>query len=161
MDVTGSKELKVDGSGRFFLPKGMVDPVLGEDGQAQLPELWLIPSPMRCMMLVDGPEYRRMQKRVRISEYGDAQTQKVQQLFFGLTSRVKADKSGRITLTELQRRFAGITDELFLAGMGRRIDLWGMEQARERNLLDPTRLIEEPGVLDAFDSLLQGNGVGS
>ncbi|PIE24466.1 MAG: hypothetical protein CSA62_04090 [Planctomycetota bacterium] len=162
MDVSGKKVLKVDASGRFFLPKGCIEPVLGDDGEPRLPELWLCPSAEGCLQVVDKQEYRRLQKRMRSSEYGNKRTHELQRFFFGLTSRVKADRSGRITISEEQREFAAIvTGELFFQGLGRRIELWGMELAKAMKLLSPASKAKDKKFMGDLSKLLQGERLDS
>ncbi len=171
MDVSGVKELKVDRGGRIFLPKGLFsgegaptssrtrqeDPAQDEEPRA-FPELYVTLSPDLCLLLVDQPEYRRLQKRMRVMDFGSRRVRRQQRLFFGLTSHVKPDKPGRIALTEKQRLFAGITNAVTMLCVGRRIELWSPERYAEQGLDDLSKLTEDSELIQDLDSLLSGEG---
>ncbi len=158
LDVSGVRELKVDQKGRVFLPKGIFDTELDRVAGAPLPELYLAPSSDLCLLLIDQAEYRRMQKRLRTMDFGTKRVRKQQRFFFGLVSKAKADKSGRITLTDKQREFSKIDDQVVFCGLSKRIELWSPERYAEQGLDDYSQLTEDSELIQDLDALLSGEG---
>ncbi len=125
MEVSGSKALKVDAKGRLFLPKNVLEPEPEQDGYKKVAtQFWLTPGLDGCLWLLDQAEWRRLQRRLRASDIGDAKLRAVQRLFFELADRVRVDAQGRILLSEAHRKLAKITDRATLLGVARRIEIW-------------------------------------
>ena len=127
MEVSGSKKLKVDAKGRVFIPKAMLEfEVAGSGQRALLTQLWLLPGLDGALWVLDRDEWRRMQKRIRVHEVGDARLRAVQRLLFASVVQAEPDAQGRILLPDQHRKHAKIAapGEAWIVGVGRRIEVW-------------------------------------
>ncbi len=125
MEVCGSSTLKVDVKGRIFLPKRYLESDEAPDGTRRvLTSLWLTPGLEGCLWLLDQPEWRRLQRRLKLMDVGTPQLRAVQRFFLEHTERLKPDSQGRILVPESHRELSGITSSVQVIGMGRRIEIW-------------------------------------
>ncbi len=142
MELSGGQLGKVDKNGRFFLPRRMLEelsvlapgsrlgshqgPPQGKDQGKDKghPNLWLAPAVDPCLWLLDAPEYRRMQKRLRLQDFCERDLRKIQRKFSLLTHPETPDGQGRMQIPTPLRELAGITKEVLIIGTYQRIELW-------------------------------------
>ncbi len=130
MELSGGQLGKVDKNGRFFLPRAMLEELSKSlppqrKGEEKPPlNLWLAPSVDPCLWLLDAPEYRRMQKRLRMQELGDRDLRMLQRKFSMLTQPESPDGQGRIQIPTRLRELAGISNQVLIIGTFQRIELW-------------------------------------
>ncbi|HHI79170.1 MAG TPA: hypothetical protein ENK02_04260 [Planctomycetes bacterium] len=130
MELSGEKLGKVDKNGRFILPRSMLEELETtlppqRKGEEKPPlKLWLAPSVDPCLWILDASEYRRMQKRLRMQEFGNRELRKLQRKFSMLTHPETPDNQGRVLIPPRLRELAGITDQVLIIGTFHRIELW-------------------------------------
>ncbi len=132
MDVAGQATAKLDGTGRLTLPKRFLETdEIGPDGRPKrLEVLWVTPGLDGCLWLLDQVEYRRILRRMRITEIGDPRQRQTQRKFLKYCEKVRPDRQGRISLTEGQSGLAGLEPQgrVLVLGAGRRLELWNPER---------------------------------
>lgn len=125
MEVCGSKLLKVDPKGRIFLPKHVLESEGEADGYKKVAtHFWLTPGLDGCLWLLDHPEWRRTQRRLRFMDIGDKKLRAVQRFFYERAERVKPDAQGRVLIPRSLLELSQVRDQAVLNGVGRRIEIW-------------------------------------
>ena len=153
MEVSGSKTLKVDAKGRVFLPRPYLETEEDADGYKKaIASFWLTPGLDGCLWLLDQPEWRRMQRRVRASDIGDKKTRAVHRFLFEHAEKVKPDAQGRVLLPETHRKLAKISGQATVVGVGRRIEIWAPE------VYDAYKAEIGPDWIKDLEAILSGEG---
>ncbi len=128
MDAAGLKDVKVDLKGRLFVPKAFIESDEDSSGaRTSISSLWLTPGLEGCLWLIDVAEWKRMQRRLRSADIGNAGVRATQRMFFSRSEKLRVDTQGRVLLPEAHRQRAGITDRATFVGRGNRFQIWQPE----------------------------------
>jgi MraZ protein len=129
VEVCGKNELKVDPKGRVFLPRHWLESFNPDTGKTEtLTSFWLTPGLEGCLWLLDHPEFRRMQRRLKSMEVGDARLRRAQRYFYESSEQLRLDAQGRILIPRPQLDAAAIKGEVLLLGLSRRIEIWAPDR---------------------------------
>lgn len=99
----------------------------------------------KCLYIYPDDEWEALVARVNESQTGKMRTQ-VTRLFYLNSDEVEQDGQGRITLNSDYCEFAGFSKEVFVVGVGNRIELWSRE-----NFDAMTTAAEEDGLFNLED----------
>ncbi|MFC2045866.1 division/cell wall cluster transcriptional repressor MraZ [Chloroflexota bacterium] len=117
----GEFEYKVDEKGRVPIPpkfrreleKGVV----------------LTPGMERCISAYSLPEWERLAKELTSgSSINRNKLRKLNRAIFATAFSLNIDKQGRIALPAPLRSYAGIDDEVIIAGVNNTLELWNKKQ---------------------------------
>ena len=86
-----------------------------------------------CLMLFSEEEWANFNFEV-ISHFEGAQQAKAQRLLANRVEMVSVDKSGRISIKDDFKEYAGLTDEVLAVGTTNRVELWNPASWDEWNL---------------------------
>lgn len=89
-----------------------------------------------CLFIYSEKEYDRFSKSIIRKCKGRAQAVAQRQLASRIDIAV-VDKSGRISLGDDFKEFAQLEEDVFVIGMGNRIELWNKEIWDEYNMANP------------------------
>jgi MraZ protein len=151
VDAAGLKDVKVDLKGRLFVPKAFIESDEDSSGaRTSISSLWLTPGLEGCLWLIDVAEWKRMQRRLRSADIGNAGVRATQRMFFSRSEKLKVDTQGRVLLPEAHRQRAGITDRAVLLALVRRIEIWSPDRWQAY------RATEEADYETNLDAILSG-----
>ena len=95
-----------------------------------------------CLMAMPLDEWQNVAARVSALPLIDTRTAQLRRALFSAAEDLKPDRQGRILISQRLREFAGIENEIIIAGMNTYIELWDPAQWEEQ-LLTPTQLGED------------------
>ena len=95
-----------------------------------------------CLMVMPLDEWQNVAARVSALPLIDKRTAQLRRALFSAAEDLKPDRQGRILICQRLREFAGIENEIIIAGMNTYIELWDPAQWEEQ-LLTPTQLGED------------------
>jgi MraZ protein len=127
----------VDNKGRTVIPSKF---------RTRLGERFFITRGMHgCLWIFSEDEWREFQKMLAPESPLDGQRLKLERFFVGSAVECTPDPQGRIFIPQNLRDYAGITDEIWVVGLGNKIEIWSSARWEEFNnsLTDP--VIEELG----------------
>jgi MraZ protein len=120
---SGSTEAKLDDKSRFVLPQSMRLGLV-EDGQL---EFSIGLGLGGCLAIYRKSDIQKIvekfQARQHIGKY-----QKFFTLFFSTLHQTSCDKIGRVTIPSVLKKASGIKNEIVIAGVLNKIEIWPQEQ---------------------------------
>lgn len=123
----GLFEHSVDPKGRVFVPKAFIEELEGKEAKV----LYVTRGMDGCLWIVPTAGWQRLTSMVRAKAESSDEKRNFARLFFSLANKQMLDGTNRISLTEGQRRVAGITKNVVFAGNDDKIELWDLEQWRK------------------------------
>ena len=108
------------------------------------PVLFVLPGvKVKCLYVVPAHEMAQRLKKVREASVANVQAQNFMREFFSRADRVTLDAQGRIRVKDELLEFAGIINQMVLAGVGSKFELWSPESWNEQNSqLDQSKFAE-------------------
>ncbi|MEX0961290.1 MAG: hypothetical protein WDZ28_00320 [Simkaniaceae bacterium] len=140
---SGSHSAKLDEKNRFVLPQSMRYGLV-EGGKL---EFTLALGLGGCLTIYRKSDIERIVNRFR-SKINEAKYQKFFTLFFSTMHHTSCDKVGRVLLPPLLKTGVGIKNEIIIAGVLNKIEIWPKEKY-ENDLLkflegkDPENLLKD------------------
>ena len=95
-----------------------------------------------CLMMMPLEEWQNVAARVSALPLIDQRTAQLRRALFSAAEDLKPDRQGRILISQRLREFAGIKNEVIIAGMNTYIELWDPAQWEEQ-MLTPMQFGED------------------
>ena len=116
----GEFEYKIDDKGRVPLPPKF---------RRELREgVVLSAGPEKCIIAYSLAEWKKLAASLTSSTVAASKLRKLNRAIFATAFSLNIDKQGRIALPIPLREYAGIEDELVIAGVNTYLELWNKEQ---------------------------------
>ncbi len=116
----GEFEYKVDEKGRVPLPPKF---------RTQLREgVVLAAGPEKCIIAYSRAEWNKLAAALTSSAIAPSKLRKLNRAIFATAFSLNIDGQGRIALPMPLREYAGIRDEVVIAGVNTYLELWNKEQ---------------------------------
>ena len=88
----------------------------------------------RCLQAFPRPTWERLRERVSGLSLGSEESRQLRRLLFSGAADVEVDRQGRILIPQNLREYAGLGEQVVLAGMDTFFEVWSSE--RWRTVLD-------------------------
>lgn len=88
---------------------------------------YILPGFDRCLMVLAPAIFEAMARKVDATSITDPESRFLRRMFFASAEKVELDKAGRVLLSETLRDYAGITNEAWIIGSGRYLEIWSPE----------------------------------
>lgn len=88
----------------------------------------------RCLQAFPRPTWERLRERVSGLSLGSEESRLLRRLLFSGAADVEVDRQGRILVPQNLREYAGLGEQVVLAGMDTFFEVWSSE--RWRTVLD-------------------------
>jgi len=88
---------------------------------------YVLPGFDRCLMILTPVIFEAMARKVDATSITDPESRFLRRMFFASAEKVELDKAGRILVSESLRGYAGITNEAWVIGSGRYLEIWSPE----------------------------------
>lgn len=95
-----------------------------------------------CLMLMPLEEWQDVAARISALPLIDRRAAQLRRALFSAAEDLKPDRQGRILISQRLRDFAGIENEVVIAGMNTYIELWNPAQWEEQ-MLGPMQIGED------------------
>ena len=119
----GKHEKRIDAKGRLNIPKIFRDELfLPEGGDAFLVSLDGI------LMVFTGPTFDLIDAQIRNKSPLNRRAREFQRIWGSIISPLSWDLQGRIKLSEMQKKYAGIDRDVVLIGAWNRLEIWSREK---------------------------------
>ncbi len=116
----GEFEYKIDEKGRVPIPPKF---------RRELKEgVVLAAGPEKCIIAYSLAEWKKVAATLPTSTLAASKIRRLNRAFFGSAFNLSIDGQGRIALPVPLREYAGIEDELIIAGANTYLELWNKEQ---------------------------------
>ncbi len=122
----GSSTAKVDEKHRFVLPQSMRFGLI-EDGKL---EFTIAIGMGGCLTIYRRSEIEKIVEKFRAKQH-NVKLQKFFTLFFSTLHHTTCDKIGRVSLPSILMRATGISDEIVVAGVLNKIEIWPRQKYEE------------------------------
>lgn len=116
----GEFEYKIDEKGRVPLPPKFRKDL--KDG------IVLAAGPEKCIVAYSLEEWNKLAGSLTSGSIAASKMRRLNRAFFASAFNLVIDKQGRIALPIPLREYAGIEDELVIAGVNSYLELWNKEQ---------------------------------
>jgi MraZ protein len=100
-----------------------------------------------CLVAYDEPTWREMEERLSDLSVADPKIRMLQRSLLSKVQEASFDKQGRVLLRENLRKFAGLTKDVTVAGVGKRIEIWDTERWNEFHFDDLDEIANQLGDL--------------
>ncbi|HUF19560.1 MAG TPA: division/cell wall cluster transcriptional repressor MraZ [Burkholderiales bacterium] len=135
----GATALTLDAKGRLAVPtrhrEGLVT---GSNGK-----LVLTAHPHRCLLLYPAAAWEPIRARIMTFSSFDQQASNWKRVLVGFAEDQGMDASGRLLVSAVLRKYAGIDKQVMFVGQGSHFELWSQEswdRQIEQVVTDPERL---------------------
>ena len=116
----GEFEYKIDEKGRVLIPPKF---------RRELKEgVVLTPGPEKCINIYSLSEFNKLAAILTTSSVTRSKSRKLNRAIFATAFNLNIDGQGRIALPIPLREYAGIEDEVVVAGDNTYLELWNKEQ---------------------------------
>jgi len=116
----GEFEYKIDEKGRVPIPPKF---------KAELKEgVVLMPGSEKCILLYTWAEWKNLTATLTTGSIARSKLRRLNRAIFATAFRLNIDGQGRIALPVPLREYAGIEDEVIVAGANTYLELWNKEQ---------------------------------
>ncbi|MCX7628385.1 MAG: division/cell wall cluster transcriptional repressor MraZ [Methylophilaceae bacterium] len=119
----GATSLNLDAKGRLVVPSRYRDTLLAESSG----HVVLTAHPHGCLLLYPQPAWEPIQAKLMSLSSFDRRSSAVQRLLVGHAEDLELDGAGRLLVSPVLRKFAGIDRQAMLVGQGSHFELWSME----------------------------------
>ncbi|MFC2048106.1 division/cell wall cluster transcriptional repressor MraZ [Chloroflexota bacterium] len=116
----GEFEYKIDDKGRVNIPPKF--------RRALREEVVLTPGIEKCVTLYPLAEWKKLAATLTTGSVTSSKLRKLNRAIFATAFSLNIDKQGRIALPIPLREYAGIEDEVVIAGANTYLELWNKEQ---------------------------------
>ena len=148
----GEYSLSLDAKGRLAIPSRYREQLL-EDCAGQL--IVTISLLERCLVVYPFPRWQRIEDELKDLPALDSQAQAINHLLIGHAVDCDMDSNGRVLLSQVLRKFAGLGKRIMMVGQVDKFEIWddaGWDQRREELLAGVPQLHHEPS--DALRKLV-------
>jgi MraZ protein len=118
----GEYEYRVDEKGRVPVPPRFRTEELKKEGVV------LCPGVDKCITIYPISEWKKVADSLTSGPILPFKMRKLNRAIFATSFNVEIDGQGRITVPVQLRQYAGIKDEVVVAGVNTYLELWGKEQ---------------------------------
>jgi len=98
-----------------------------------------------CLWVFSDEEWREFQQMMTPKSLLDSRGLKLERFFVGSAVECVPDAQGRIFIPQSLREYAGIKDEVWIVGLGNKVEIWSSERWKEFNEALTDEVIEELG----------------
>ncbi len=116
----GEFEYKIDSKGRVPIPPKFRDELQGG--------IVLTPGLEKCVNAYPLSEWEKMAATLTSNSVTRSKMRKLNRAIFATAFRLKVDTQGRVALPIPLRQYAGIEDEVVVAGVNTYLELWNKSQ---------------------------------
>ena len=121
----GEYQHSLDAKGRIIVPSRF---------REELGERFITTKGLdNCLFLYPMDEWKTIEEKLRTLPFTRADVRSFARFFFSGAAELEIDKQGRILLPPNLRDYAGIERELFVIGVGSRVEIWSSEKWAEYN----------------------------
>jgi MraZ protein len=148
----GEYSLSLDAKGRLAIPSRYREQLL-EDCAGQL--IVTISLLERCLVVYPFPRWQRIEDELKDLPALDSQAQAINHLLIGHAVDCDMDSNGRVLLSQVLRKFAGLGKRIMMVGQVDKFEIWdeaGWSQRRDELLAGVPQLHQEPS--DALRKLV-------
>jgi MraZ protein len=118
----GEFEYRVDEKGRVPIPPKFRTEELKKDG------VILSPGMEKCITIYPPSEWKKLADSLTSGPIIPSKLRKLNRAIFATAFNIEIDGQGRIVVPIQLRQYAGINDEVVMAGANTYLELWGKEQ---------------------------------
>jgi len=118
----GQFEYRVDEKGRVPIPPKFRTEELKKEGVV------LCPGVERCINVYPLSEWKKLANTLTASSIIPSKLRKLNRFIFASSFDVEIDSQGRIMVPLKLRQYAGLSEEVVMAGVNAYIELWSKEQ---------------------------------
>jgi len=115
----GEYSHNIDSKGRIIIPAKM---------REQLGEHFVITKGLdNCLFVYPMQEWERVAENLSKLPSNQKNARYLQRLFLSGASEGETDKQGKVLINQQHREFAGLTKEVVIVGVSKRIEIWDAE----------------------------------
>lgn len=118
----GEFEYRVDEKGRVPIPPKFRTDELKKDGMV------LSPGMEKCVIIYPLSEWKKLADSITSGSLNPSKVRKLNRAIFATAFNLDIDGQGRIMVPAQLRQYAGIGEEVVIAGANSYLELWGKEQ---------------------------------
>ncbi len=118
----GEFEYRVDEKGRVPVPPKFRTEELKKEGVV------LCPGMEKCITIYPISEWKKIADSLTSGPIIPSKLRKLNRAIFATAFNVEIDGQGRIVIPNQLRQYAGINEEVVVAGANNYVELWGKEQ---------------------------------
>lgn len=134
---SGSYSHSVDSKGRTVIPSKF---------RTKLGERFYMTRGMHgCLWIYGEEEWREFQKMLTPKSPLDGQGLKLERIFVGSAVECTTDPQGRVLIPENLRTAAAIVDDIWVVGVGAKVEIWSKDRWEEFNNAHTDDVIEQLG----------------
>ncbi len=134
---SGAYSHTVDNKGRTVIPAKF---------RSKLGERFYITRGMHgCLWLFSDDEWREFQKMLAPEWLLDSKGLKLERFFVGSAVECTPDGQGRIFIPQNLRDYAGVVGDIWVVGLGNKVEIWSSARWEEFNNSLTDEVIEELG----------------
>jgi MraZ protein len=127
----------VDNKGRTVIPARF---------RSKLGERFYLTRGMHgCLWIFSEEEWREFQNKVAPKSFLDGRGIKLERFFVGSAVECMPDGQGRIAIPQNLREYAGVVDDIWVVGLGKKVEIWSDAKWQEFNSSLTDEVIEELG----------------
>jgi len=117
----GATHLNLDAKGRLAVPAKHRDTLAPAGG-----ELVLTAHPHRCLMLYPKEVWMPIEAKLTSLSSFNPQISAIQRMIVGQADVLTLDAAGRLLVSPVLRKFAGLGKDVMMVGQGSHFELWDM-----------------------------------
>ena len=133
----GEYDYKLDDKGRVPVPPKF---------RAELTDgIILVPGPEKCVFAYTPAEWKRISESLPTGAIASSKMRKLNRALFSAAFHLNLDGQGRIALPVPLRQYAGITEEVVIAGDNTYLEIWDKrlwEEEKTNSLAQAWQIIE-------------------
>lgn len=134
---SGAYSHSVDSKGRTVIPSKF---------RSKLGERFYLTRGMNgCLWVFSDDEWREFQRMMTPKSLLDSKGLKLERFFIGSAVECIPDAQGRISIPQNLRDYAGIVDDIWVIGLGNKVEIWSSARWEEFNNSLTDEAIEELG----------------
>jgi len=118
----GEFEYRVDEKGRVPIPPKFRTEDLKKEGMV------LCPGMEKCITVYSLPEWKNFSESLTTNPVAASKLRKLYRAIFSTAFNLEMDGQGRIVIPNQLRQYAGIVEDVVIAGANTYIEIWGKEQ---------------------------------
>lgn len=125
----GAYEHSLDGKFRVTVPSKFRDAL---ESRGLRSGFMVLPGADPCLVLFDDQQFQILVEKFDPSSFADPAYKDFERFFFGMAESGDLDSMGRILIPERLREYAGISKDVTIVGVLRRIEVWDRQRWEER-----------------------------
>lgn len=142
----GEHQKHVDAKGRLSIPKGFRDALGAPD------------KPFLFLVMLDGilsvftpSAFNAIDQQIQSNSPLNRKARELQRLWGSMVAPIAWDSAGRITLTDVQKNYAGIKRDVVIIGARNRLEIWSREKHERDFRQDDQRFSDIADELNGLD----------